>query len=367
MRNRLNISKPTILILADGLPAGGTERQIVELLKGLKSYDDILTAVGILVKKNTAREQEALEFADYVLPIRQRKSLDITMAFSLIGLIKRHKIDLIHTFGSISDFCGTVSGKFTKTPLINGSIRNARPKLNSRDRLSKLCMRFADKIVANSEAGLKTFGCENWKTACVIRNGVDLSRFKTVDITSKKKTSICMVGNFTKKKDQASLIKALPYIRRKFPDVNLVLVGRGKNLLKCKSLVEKMQLSEHVSFTSDCNTPESIIGSCSAGILLSPGGEGISNVILEYMAMKLPVVATDLGGNREVVENGVTGLLVSDHRPEVVSEAICELLNSPERSLQMGQKGREKVINGFGLERMVNDYRALYQDVLKNI
>ncbi len=356
--------KPKILILADGLPAGGTERQIVELLKGLKSHKNIRTAVGVLVKKGE-REEEAFRYADLVLPIKQNTSLDVTLAFSLVGLVKKHGISLIHTFGSISDLSGLIAGKITGVPVVNGSIRNARQKLNARDRISKLCMRFADRVVANSRAGLVAYDCENWKSACCIYNGVELGRFAKDTSESDGHMSICMVGNFTRKKDQASLIKALPLIHRNFPELNLILVGRGQKLDDCRDLVSNLQLSRYVSFVTDCNHPESVIGSCSVGVLLSPDGEGISNVLIEYMALMLPVVASDLGGNREVVEHGLSGLLIPDHDPETISEAVCELLDSPQKSLEMGERGRMIVETKFGLKRMVDEYLHLYKDVLK--
>ena len=358
-----DMDKPIILILADGMPAGGTERQIVELLKGLRSHNDILTAFGVLIK-NGERAEEALRYADIELPIKQNKSLDVTLAFSLIGLVKKYGVSLIHTFGSISDFSGIIAGKFTGLPVINGSIRNARPKLNTRDRISKLCMRFADRVVANSQAGLRAYRCDDWQSSCVIYNGVDPARFRVEYDKSKSQQSICMVGNFTRKKDQNSLIRALPLIHRKFPELYLILVGRGPNLQKCRSLVSDLQLSKYVSFVTDCNHPENIIGTCSAGILLSPGGEGISNVLIEYMAMKLPAVATDLGGNREVVEHGKTGLLIPNHEPRNISEAVCQILSSPEKSSEMGDHGRKVVVQKFGLERMIKEYLDLYRGLL---
>ena len=83
------------------------------------------------------------------------------------------------------------------------------------------------------------------------------------------------------------------------------------------------------------------------------------------MAMKLPVVATDLGGNREVVEHDVSGLLIPNHEPETISEAVCNLLESKQKSSEMGDRGRKIVETKFGLNRMINEYLHLYKEVLK--
>ena len=355
-------AKYTVLIMVDGLPAGGTERQIVELLKGLKEHDDITTALGIL-QKNGEREREAVFYADILLPIKQSKACDATVAYSLINLIKRFHIDLIHTFGSISDFSGIVAGKIAKVPVINGSIRSARPCLNVRDRISKLCMRYADWVVANSAAGLRAFNVEAWSNSSVVYNGIDVSRFQG-HAANNQDRSICMVGNFTKKKDHESLIKALPHVLKRFPDTRLTLVGRGKNERRCRGLASTLGVESQVTFENNCNNPDEVIRTCAVGVLLSPGGEGLSNVLLEYMALGLPVIATDLGGNREIVEHGLTGILLPDHSTQRIAEAIENMFEMPEKAQQMGSRGRERVEKRFGCKRMIREYVDLYSQVL---
>ena len=105
---------------------------------------------------------------------------------------------------------------------------------------------------------------------------------------------------------------------------------------------------------------------CTIGILLSPGGEGISNVILEYMSLGLPVIATDLGGNREIVQHGLTGVLVPDHSVERIAKEIGTMFEMPEKTKQMGLMGKERVEKEFGFKRMVREYSNLYTLVISN-
>lgn len=357
------MKKPTILIIADGMSAGGTERQIVELLRGLQGRDSLQTVFGVLVKGGE-REEEAMRYADVVLPVRQSLSYDITLAFSLVAFVKKYNIDLIHTFGSICDCCGIIAGKITGTPVVNGSIRSARPKLNRRDWVSRCCMLFATWVVANSQAGLVAFGVEKFPNASVISNGVDLNRFVGVRPVLQSHPAICMVGNFTQKKDQASLIRVIPIIKQKLPDVQLMLVGRGETLDRCKQLASALDIDESVHFFTDIDHPEQLIMDCQLGILLSPQGEGISNVIIEYMALGKPVIASNLGGNSELVVHGTTGYLVSDDSPETLSSVILEILCDAEKAQGMGDAGRKVIHDKFGLERMIDEYESLYFKVL---
>jgi len=348
-----------VLILADGMPAGGTERQIVELLKGFQDNVKFQTYFGVLVKGGE-REDEAFHYAKYVLPIRQSSQYDFSLAFSLIRLTKKFQIDLIHTFGSVSDFSGVVAGKINGIPVVNGSIRSARPRLNKRDQFSKFCMRFATWVVANSNAGLKAFGMDTKQNSCVIYNGVDMTRFVDIEAISATRPTLCMVGNFTRKKDHCGLIEIMPELKELYPNLQLVLVGRGEKLKQLKERVEALELKDCVVFVTNCNSPESIIKACDIGVLLSPEGEGLSNVIVEYMALGKPVIASSMGGNVELVSHGKTGFLVSDSSSRQLVNYIKQLINSPKLASKIGLAGREAITNNFTISRMVAEYEQLY-------
>jgi len=359
--------KPTILLLADAMSAGGTERQIIELIKGLKSRNNFKIAFGIL-EPGGEREKEVAGIVDLFIPVNQKCRFDFTPAFSLLWISKKHEIQLFHTFGSLSDLAGLFASKLLGLPIINGSIRSARSALNLRDRLSKKCMRFSNWVVANSSAGLRTFGLEGCSRAGVIYNGIDLSRFDGVKPVDNNSSIICMVGNFTKKKDQAPLIRALPGILEEFPQTKLLLIGRGEErLAECRQLALSLDLMSNVEFISNTNHPEPFIAASQIGVLITNTlvhGEGISNSILEYMALSKPVVASDSGGNIEVVEHNKTGYLIDENTPEDIAGEILKLLRDPERALQMGKLGRERVENKFNLDRMIDEYESLYYQLL---
>ncbi|TKB05995.1 glycosyltransferase [Desulforhopalus sp. IMCC35007] len=351
--------KRSVLILADGMSAGGTERQIIELLKGFQYNKNFEIIFGVLVKDGEC-VPEAGYYAAKILPVRQSSQYDFTLAWSLIHLTREYNIDLIHTFGSVSDFSGIVAGRINNIPVVNGSIRNARPKLNKRDKISRFCMRFATGIVANSYAGIRAYGMENRDNAQVIYNGVDIKRFEDIIPAQIPEQSICMVGNFSLKKDQAQLIKILPKLLEKYSRLHLILVGRGDNLDNLQQQVAFLGLTQSVTFVTDCNSPESIVSGCEIGVLLSPEGEGFSNAIIEYMALGKPVIASALGGNHELVDHGKTGYLVENGKAEQLITYISHLLSEPYAAKKMGEAGKEKIAEHFHVSRMVNSYEDLY-------
>lgn len=351
----------------DALPAGGTERQIVELLKGFHKCKKLQFGLCIL-KPGGDREKEALRYSHFRLPVCQRFIGDLRPFNKLIKRALRYRVTLIHTFGARSDWIGLFAAKILKVPLINGSIRSARPKLNRIDIASRLSMPWANWIIANSRAGLTAFGLKNSKKASVIYNGIDNKRFVDWADVPVRITNLCMVANFSRKKDQASLIRALPLICKEIPNVRLSLVGRGtKRLTECKQLVKRLGLNDLVDYFENANTPESIIADCGIGVLISTlgvHGEGTSNAILEYMALGKPVVATDCGGNREVISDGKNGFLIHDNSPRSIAEALLKLLKYPEKAKKMGEQGKKRVVTHFGIEKMLHSYEIIYSRIL---
>ena len=357
-----------ILLLLDGMPAGGLERQIVELLKGMRESTQFKMFLGVLVKGG-AREEEAQRYAHGVLPIRQKSPFDLTLALSLLKFIPEYNIDCIHSFGSISDVCAVFAGKIKKIPVVNGSVRSTPPRLYGRYRLSRMCMPFATWIVGNSHAGLKAFGIHRFTNTNVIYNGMALDRFCDIGGLSRRNApELCMVANFTSKKDQESLVRSFPLILGRYPGTRLTLVGRGeKKISYTQRLITSLGVDDDIEIVAQTDHPESYIDRCDVCILLTKyavHGEGISNSIMEYMALSKPVIATDCGGNGELIENGRTGILVTDHNPDTLFEAIDRLLDNKALAKKMGEYGRERLDTRFSLYEMVHGYKKLYGKIL---
>ena len=361
-----------VMIIVDGLPAGGVERQIVELLRGVKQVRDIETTLCVLSTGGT-REKEANGWSDTLLSISGAgdAGLSLLLKFPFLTteiLFKFRHVspDIIHTYGCFSDILGAVLSRFFKVPFINGSIRAARPVLNHRDRLSKLTFPYAKKIVGNSEAGLSSFG--RIGNSIVIHNGVDMDRFLGVSAANVTGYPVlCMVGNFTNKKDQNSIIYCLPELKKQFKNIKLLLIGRGKSILDSMTYAAKLGCSEQVCFIENCDNPESYITASDICLLMSnikTHGEGISNAIIEYMALGKPVIASDCGGNRELLIDGETGYLVSNNDQSSLTSMIKALVLDPVCCRKMGDTGRKRIIDNFSLTKMVDSYVILYKNLV---
>ena len=366
LRARVYGAVPAIGIVIDGLPVGGTERQVVELLRGLKAGGRFRAVLGVL-DHGGGLEDEACGLAAAVMPLRRRFRFDLTPAAALWWHGRRAKLRVLHAFGWMSGLAALAAGRCLGIPVINGSIRSAPPSLPLRERISRWTALRSDVVVANTAAGLRAFRVEHHPRATVIANGIGAGRFVVPEAEPVGGSVVCMVANFNRYKDHVGLIRAFVKVHEVVPDATLVLVGRDAGTLaETRRVVQELGVGDVATIVTDCDRPERFIAGSAVCVLVSPSthGEGMSNVLLEYLALGRPVVATNDGGTAEVVRQGETGLLVDDRTPDALAACILALLRDPDGARRMGEAGRRLVQERFSAERMVTEYEALYASLL---
>jgi len=175
------------------------------------------------------------------------------------------------------------------------------------------------------------------------------------------------VGRLVEVKDQAMILRALQLLLQQAPALGdvlrVVMVGDGPLGPQLKELTRELGLRKHVWFTGDrADVPELLRA---MDVFLLPSlAEGISNTVLEAMASGLPVIATQTGGNPELIEDGVNGYLVPVGDYSQLALRIKELLDSPEIRIRMGQRARKFIEERFDWDRTVSKYLAVYDDLL---
>ena len=175
------------------------------------------------------------------------------------------------------------------------------------------------------------------------------------------------VGRLAEVKNQQLLIEAVGYLFTKRPilrgTLRLVLVGDGPLKLQLVGRVKQLGLSDVVWFTGDRNDVPTLMQLMDIFILPSLA-EGISNTLLEAMASGLPVIATSVGGNVELIDEGVNGRLVPVNNVVAMADAVAELVDDPILRQSMGKKGLALVRTTFNWEKTVADYLAVYDTLL---
>ena len=353
---------------------GGKERQLIELLKGLKRYKHIETQLVVMNQEIHYPEVYNLDIKIHYL-IRSCKK-DKKIFIHLYYLCKTFSPDIIHTWDSMTSFYVLPIAKWFKIKVINGSIRNATPiKTFSFDWFSKLTFSYYDKIISNSLTGLKQYNISRINGYC-IHNGFDFNRITKLkpinemkeNLGINQKKVIGMVASFTINKDWNSFFKSARTILSKRDDVVFIAVGRGKDYKIIKSSINS-ELKEKIYFFSDYHPVEELINVFDIGVLTTNTNyhqEGISNSIMEYMALEKPVIATNCGGNNELIINEETGFLVNNKDDQKISNLILYILDNPKLMYSIGLAGKERIEKYFNISNMVNKYIDLYEGLYNN-
>jgi glycosyltransferase involved in cell wall biosynthesis len=227
--------------------------------------------------------------------------------------------------------------------------------------LNRLTMPLTDGIVAVSprvaESCRQRFGLSSSKVT-VIPNGVDLGRFEALPPSSIAKSElgleaghlvITCTANFRPVKGHKYLLEAFAVVHRQVPHAKLLLVGDGPLRASFEADIRRLELSEHVRLLGATEQVERVLAASDLFVLPSLT-EGMSNALLDAMAAGLAVVATDAGGNADVIEDGVCGLLVPPRDSNALAEAMLRLLNDAYLRDQLGTAARLKIRQTYSIE-----------------
>lgn len=361
-----------ILFFAESLVAGGKERRLLELIKYLITNSDYEIALIITESEIFYKYAQELKIP---IEIFKRKNIkyDPRLFINFYKYCKRFKPDIIHTWGKMTTFYAIPAKLICRRPLVSNLIANSKKdyrKYSLDSFFYALDIVFSDVILSNSKAGLQAYRI-NSKKAKVVTNGVHLERFqREFDITMereklevKTRFLVVMVACFTLTKDYDLFLDIASEVGKSRDDVTFVGVGDGPEWQRINQRIKNENIT-NILLTGNRAHVEPIIAAADIGLLCTYS-EGISNSIIEYMALGKPVISTDLtGGSREIIIDGVTGYC-TERNPGAVALLINLLLNDEKLRISMGNKGRERISASFSIERMGRDYERLYHEILK--
>lgn len=363
-------SSMRVLFLLDDLRAGGKEKQLANLLVGLKESVDV---EPVLVCMGPDRFfEETLKAAGVPIYYFIRKfRWDLTIFVKLFFLIRKINPVVLHTTCWMTTLFVLPVSKIWRIKLVNNSIRNSFSSGGMKWKIEKLLLLLSDIRLSNSLAGLESRNLDpHNKKNVVIYNGYRMVKKHKQNINcayfvdghnSQKK--IGMVAEFKNHKDYQTYFSAAEIILGKRKDVLFYAVGGGDNFDYYRDKYK--YIDKNIIFTGRIKDAEKLISKLDVGVLTTYT-EGISNAIIEYMAHKKPVVATDGGGTKELVVDGVTGFLIRPENPVILAKKIEFLLANQEVSVQMGNKGRLVIEGKFSLSQLIHNIKSLYRALVND-
>lgn len=378
-------SPQRILHLVLSLAVGGTEKLVYDLVHHVDQHL-FVPVVGCLDELGFFGE--ALQSEGYqVYTLNRKPGLDWSIIDRLCQVIQTEKVAVIHAHQYTPYFYGllaSLSMKLRFLPLApkvvfteHGRLYPERKKWK-RMLVNPILSLFTDEIVTISEstkASLITY--ENFppRRIKVVYNGIDFAHFsQTCDVSAKKEALglplsakvIGIVARLDPIKNHAMLLRAFSQVVQTIPETYLVIVGDGPNKHSLKTLARSLEISDHTIFLGARQDVAELLHVFDI-FALSSFTEGTSVTLLEAMSAGVPVVATSVGGNPEVVEDQKTGYLTPNDNDQVMAAMLLKLIQDETIRQRMGQASQQRVYTLFSLDKMVNAYTNLYLKVLGRV
>jgi glycosyltransferase involved in cell wall biosynthesis len=352
-RRRLRVAHVTW-----GLNVGGLEKLLVEFARHADRARFDLHFVSLTTRGTLADDLERQGWP--VIALGDTGGLRPGLVLRLAQVFRRERVDVVHTHDDRPLFYGAAAARLARVQRVLHTRHGQQARNTPRQvLLFRLAARLADRVacVSDDTAALAVREGVAPGRVWTVPNGIDLTRFAYTGPAPGGPAVI--TARLSPEKDFETLLRAAAIAVRGKPSFRLEVAGDGACMPALKRLTAELGLGGNVRFHGAVHDVAGLLGR--AGLfVLSSVEEGISVALLEAMARGLPVAATRVGGNAEVVRDGETGLLVPARDPEALARAMLRLLADPEEARRMGRAGRQRVEARFDVRRMVAAYEAAY-------
>jgi glycosyltransferase involved in cell wall biosynthesis len=359
---------------------GGTEKHLAQLISGLPrdafscsvvAFDlgtnpllDGLRARGVLITK---------------VPVgREYVPNAVVQARRLFKLIRANKCDIVQTFHQKADTYGAVIAWLSGVKHLISSKRDTgqlrKPWHVFLNRYLKSL--FSAFIVVAEAVRVAVIASDHLPPSRIttIYNGVDISRFTLPTVEQKKAARarfgfaaddfvVGMVARFRPEKNHDVFFAGLSQAAGSIPSLKVLAVGSGPLLARFRESTAQTNLDAHTVFAGDVSDVVPCLWAMDVGCLTSGSNEGFSNSVVEQMAVGLPMIVTDVGGNAEAVVDGESGRVIPPLDVTALSQALIDLHENPARASAMGRASRARVEERFSLERMCAEHIRLYRSL----
>jgi len=359
-----------VAFLIDQLGVGGTERQLLGLIERL---DRSRVQPFLCLLDGSSAASQALEPSDcQVLRLGVTKLLSPKgwqAARLFLQFLRREQIDILQLHFPDSTYFGAPLGRRAGVRAVIATQRDLGYWIQPNDRrlgrwYARLC---CDHLLANGEAcrraAMENFGWDPARSS-VISNGIDLEQYRPrLGARGASAPLVGMTANLRDVKDPHTFVSAAMEVCGKRPDVQFVLAGEGPLREALERQIASAGLGQHIRLLGAVTDVARLIEDFEVAVLTSRS-EGFSNAVLEYMAASCPIVATDVGGNGELIEDEREGLLVPVGDPAAVAAAILRLLDDPALRDRLAAAARQKVAASFAWPQVARRYEDFYTNLL---
>lgn len=366
-----------LLFLSTSMGMGGADKQLLSAAREMRVRGHDILIVSLTPLGPMGLEARSLGIPTQSLEMR-RGVPDPRGLVRLARLAWAWKPDVVHSHMVHANLMARVLRLFVRVPAMVSTIHNIYEGGRLPMAAYRLTNGLVDQVTIISEAAAARFiteGIVPKKLLVVVPNGVDTDHFRNVPAGARESLRRSLglahefvwlaVGRFEIAKDYPNMLRGFARVREQQPGAVLLLAGRGSLQEETEALARALGLGSGVRFLG-VRQDVSELMSAADGYLMSSAWEGMPIVLLEAAAAGLPIVATRVGGNPEVVCEDKSGFLVPARDPDALGLAMLRLMGlSDAERRSMGERGREHVRAHYGLSRVVERWEDIYRGVLQ--
>jgi glycosyltransferase involved in cell wall biosynthesis len=358
--------------MIDELLRGGTETQLLELINGL---DRTKVRPFLCLRDGRAEESRSLEPPDCPLLRLEMRSAWSPLAWakiwSLTRWLRKWEIDVMQVYFPESTYIGVTAARLAGVRKIVRTRNNLGYWVTPfHRRMGRLCNRYVDVLIANCEACRESVIADEGiapERVVVLENGVDLSLFpvETNGRSSMSAPSTIRVGvvaNLSPVKGLDVFVRAAADVARSFPSATFEIAGDGPMRPQIERLIDEHGLTRQFKLPGRISAIPSFIAGLDVAVLPS-FSEGMSNALLEYMAVGRPIVATAVGANPRLITHEVHGLLVPPGDHLALALAMRRLLGNTVLAKQLAANARRRVVEQYSRQAMLRRFEKFYLEL----
>ncbi len=359
-----------IALLIGDLNISGAQKQAIYIARALSSMGAIVQAYYT----SDGFRMEILRDAGIDTVCFGRFKPRIARMAHLTALLRAFDPHIVFSTRTYLNLYGGLAAKFLPARMI-GTLRSvlefehelAGPQL-------RWMIRLPDLLAVNSymaQEQVLEIGWASAENVTVLENVIDLDEFdvatrSAVECPRDPAKTLLWIGRIVQQKRPDLLLAVLDLVRQREPDVHIMVVGDGDQRAVTEQRARELGLAQHLTFLGRRSDVSALLAQCAAVLVQTSEYEGFSNVLLEAMAARLPVVAMDAGDTRRIVEEGQTGYVVPVGAVDQMASHILNLLADRERAAQLGAAGRARAEQVYSTDQLPARLIALFEHVLKS-
>ena len=365
-----------VLLVIGQLQQGGAEGQLVHLARGLagSTFEPSVACLSEVAEPH-ASNLRAEGIPVTIFPRRGRR--DLARVRALAAHLRETKAGIVHSFLVGANAYAYAATRLAGIPRL---VVSSRTTMRAPGTIAWLVHSWvfarASAVIANSEA-VKEFTASHYGVPArrihVVRNGVEIGEYAGAGgVRSSVRRDlgaadgdilVGTLGRLSREKNLDLFVRMAGEITREFPEARFAIVGEGPCRRAVDSAVRSAGLQSRILLAGGRSDIPDLLSALDLFVTTSDT-EGLPNAVMEAMAAGVPVVATRVGGTHEVVSDGVTGLLVPPGRLEPLLDAVRPLIRDAAARRRFGEAGRARIASEFGVARMIEGTRAVYDAVL---